>query len=828
MASKIENTLTKIFDKHRLVFWYDEQGEFTDEFTEVDIEGVHKLEVNNELSLKQQVTREHPKTKYLLYSRAAKPANTDNWLLDLVLSNYEFQTDKASVVLLDLGIDVELKGVVGEHIGFFQSAERTSALKALLTKDDDASSLRMKLLAVDASAEPEIHLVLFSLFEQLAANRSERWNLIVNHGLEGFFWKGMAKAFGYEANEPGLKDLLIEIFKANAPLGTTANLNQEALVFLNRWQDSSRFRTGFERLSVDIAHECNARQALNNLEQIDSLIGLDAYCEIDQKIIHELVHGLEREEIDTERARQIIEQRRGKYWYSQFENIYQTIDYGVAFLERLRKADLSIESFDDGLRKYQESLFLLDQLYRKFLYHHWKAEQVTLFSGLLDKVENFYSNSFLLKLNDQWQQQVDQVDRWGSSELIAQRDFYRKRVQPYVDKDKKLFVVVSDALRYEVAEELLDRIRQQDRFNGKIGCMLGSVPSYTQLGMAALLPNEELRIAKGTEVLVDGQSSQGTENRSKALRRHLPDGATAIQASDFLKLDTKNEGRQFMKDHQLVYIYQNEIDTVGDKRDTEGRVIRAVEDCLVNLISILKKITNINGTNVLITADHGFIYQNRPLEESDFVGIERTADMEVVNRRFVIGRDLGKVSGMRHFTSDQVGLAGDAEFLIPKSINRLRVQGAGSRYVHGGTSLQEIVIPVIEFNKIRKDDTEKVEVDLIAGNRQITSGQVTLSFYQMEPVGKKRLPRTLRIAFYSKTGDLLSGRQTLIFDFASDEARQREKKEKFVFAKEADNFSNQEILLKLEEQISDTNQYAIYKEPFSFTFKKAFNTDFDF
>jgi hypothetical protein len=44
------------------------------------------------------------------------------------------------------------------------------------------------------------------------------------------------------------------------------------------------------------------------------------------------------------------------------------------------------------------------------------------------------------------------------------------------------------------------------------------------------------------------------------------------------------------------------------------------------------------------------------------------------------------------------------EVQIPKSINRLRLKGSGSRFVHGGASLQEVVIPVLKINKKRQSD----------------------------------------------------------------------------------------------------------------------------
>ena len=125
--------------------------------------------------------------------------------------------------------------------------------------------------------------------------------------------------------------------------------------------------------------------------------------------------------------------------------------------------------------------------------------------------------------------------------------------------------------------------------------------------MAALLPHETLRIDETNTgvVLVDGNSSQGTENRRKILERALLGRATALQAEALLGM-TRDESRALFHEHEVVYIYQNRIDAMGDKRDTEEKVFEAVETALDELILIIKKLTAANVTNVLVTADHGF------------------------------------------------------------------------------------------------------------------------------------------------------------------------------------------------------------------------------
>lgn len=170
----------------------------------------------------------------------------------------------------------------------------------------------------------------------------------------------------------------------------------------------------------------------------------------------------------------------------------------------------------------------------------------------------------------------------------------------------------------------------------------------------------------------------------------------------------KEENRALTRDYEVVYVYHNRIDATGDKKETEDHIFEAVEATLPEIVNLVKKLANANPNNILVTSDHGFIYQHRVLEESDFASQEPVGDrIAVRNRRFILGKGLTETPSFKRFTADQVGLRGSTEILLPKSINRLRVKGAGSRYVHGGATLQEVVVPVTQINKKRQSDVRR-------------------------------------------------------------------------------------------------------------------------
>ena len=359
--------------------------------------------------------------------------------------------------------------------------------------------------------------------------------------------------------------------------------------------------------------------------------------------------------------------------------------------------------------------------------------------------------------------------------------------------------------------------------------MFGSLPSYTQLGMASLLPNGDLQISDNDTaiVLVNGQSSQGLENRKKILATgRTGDRTTALKAEELMGMD-KDQARALVRDHDVVYVYHNLIDAIGDKQVSEERVFEAAEDTIEEIVRLVKKLNGANAANMIVTADHGFIYQHRPIEESDFSSATVEGDTILFrDRRFILGHSLKGNHGLRRFTPAQADLQGSVEMLIPKSINRLRRQGSGSRFVHGGATLQEIVVPVVKINKKRQSDTSAVEVEIIGtSNQMITSSQISVRFYQVPAVTEKTQPRQLRAGIYAQSGELISDSHELVFDFRSDNPREREVPVRFLLSRQADN--DQEVILKLEERHGETSHFREYRTA-RYRLKRSFSNDFDF
>ena len=822
------------FDRHRIVFWYDAKQELREAFDEVSLPDVTKIEIqNDEFSVKHRILKQEPEQKFLIYKHGPEPEKlTDNWLLDVQMAHGVFQATQTQVLLAELGLDLGFADTLAAHEEFFRSKKRTEDLKAILDPEDDRITLRFKILLICTSSDQDIEGIIGSLFTERANQTDEIQRLLKRCNLEQFLWDQLERRYGYVTEEPSISDFALELFKSCFLIATggDAKLNSESQVLFRRWKNDKNNADTFEILSREFEEALNIKMTLAETD-FRKIIDVDLFEQIDRYILRSMASELAGQHLKRADVENWVRTRRKHHWYDTYRHVYEALFYASEFLNEIAQVSLGMDGFDDAISRYSKTWFKIDQLYRKFIHHLRKSNQPTLLGDIAEVIENRYENDYLLRVNDAWQTHVDRSTVWKSETIPSQKDFYSRFVKKLRDKDTKAVVVISDAMRYEVGEELLRRIREQDKFDAQIEPILSSLPSYTQLGMASLLPHEQLAIsdAEKAVVSINGNPTAGLENRKKVLAGNPQgDRTTAWQATDFLELKTIG-AKEIIRDHDVLYIYHNVIDAIGDSAKTEEKVFEAVEDALVELVTLVRKLTSANAGHIFVTADHGFIYQNRDLQESDYLSVKPEGD-EILfqDRRFILGRGLKEHPSFKKFNASELALDGDIGVLIPKSINRLRRKGSGAKYVHGGASLQEVIVPVLKINKGRQNDTALVDVSILTGaTKTITTGQLSVRFYQEEAITEKIQPRKLRLGIYALDGTLLSDTHELMFDMTSSNPRDREQKAQLLLSKAADAYNNKEVVMRLDEQHAGTSHFKEYKST-RYTIKRSFSNDFDF
>ncbi|MBL8027274.1 MAG: BREX-1 system phosphatase PglZ type A [Fibrobacteres bacterium] len=826
---RIHESLSRVLNNSRIVFWYDPERQWELAYESFSYEGVKKIKVEgNEFGTKVAIHKDLSQAQYLLYLPIARPIDSENWLLDLLLQSHEYKADRASLALQEVGLTYDLHYLVEAHLDFFRNQERINSFKKMLKSDCDPEIIRLKMMAVIAGAEPDVDQILHCFIRKAltAKGKDPASECFHSANLLAPFWKMVSTAFGYISEQPSIRDFIIALFRYSNPLDTGVTLDAHARVFMNNWKKNhdlgSTYRSWAERLEADL-HIIGHLETLHDVRLLEQA---DTFPSFDKFILDKLCQDF-MSDAPANGMLETIKLRRNSVWYENETDAYLAVEQAIKLREMIASAELTIESIEAGVARYMGSWYKIDMAYRSYCFHSRKYKHVAVLEKISELVEKFYLNKFLLPLSDFWGDNIRRIDNWSCSTLQPQSMFFDHFVKPYLEKKQKLFIIISDALRYEAAVDFSERFQSENRWSAEPLALFGALPSYTQLGMAMLLPGNERRVnwENGT-VDVDGKSASGIEGRKKILSAASHYRATAIQATEFMELNTKTDGRNLMRENDVVYIYHNVIDDTADSSVTEMKTSEAVIRAFDELDKLLKKVASSNGTHMLLTSDHGFLFQQSEVAIGDDLPLPLSSKVHYSKRRYLIGEDIKPNPNIKVYTASQLGHVGEWQAAFPLSMFRFPLQGSGKRYVHGGLSLQEILIPVVRIHKARNDDTEYIEVDLLRIPDRITTGQISLALYQTFPVSGKMLPRTIKVSVYAKDNTLLSESKSITFDSAEEDPRHRESVVVLTMSRAADDYNNKEVEIRLEETLAGTAQTVSYKKVTT-KLIKPFGSDFD-
>lgn len=849
MDIQVTTALRRIYDdeNHRIVFWYDGDREFEDTIAALVLDGVKiiRLDETGGMELKILLELEDAYGKYLLYAPFHEPAPNDDWLLDIRLYSRVFRADRASILLDELGLSNHaMRDHIGKYKAFF-SKDRLNRMKKWVQPGDSEKDLDMKMMAVLAKAEqPNAFSIVTALFADLAGEKLQNmlipsikaWNDIERYQLSPAFWDLAAETFGYGEKSPSLSDLLIRLLVTDFSHGLKADcpeplrhfvlsergLALNASVFLSQWRNDMTYYESYGSLSRRIGEELKIREHIGSFDEA-ALIDAMTFEVVEQRIVSCLRdHMTSKDPLNPESITDVIRRRRDGYWARPLFNTtdkgngyistYDALEAacGLLALREKQASGLSYPTAEAMYKAYREGLFEIDQTYRFF---QEAADQVELkgwdiLKGLRKVVEDCYS-WFIDQEALCWGSFIDTgakaglLHRWAMEGIRNQYAFYTGYVAPLLkgSNQGKVYVIVSDAFRYEAAEELTREINGKYRFKATLDSMLGVLPSYTALGMAALLPHESIEYKENAalEVLVDGQPTSSIEQRSKILSAQQ---GTAIKYEDLMAMN-KDQGREFVKPWRVIYVYHNQIDSVGDSASSESKTFAAVRTAIKDIYSLISFIINsLNGSMVMVTADHGFLYQDRVPEEADKSALsEKPAGTLKAKKRYVLGSALGDAPKVWHGdTKTTAGTDSAMEFWIPKGSNRFHFAG-GARYIHGGAMLQEIFVPVVTVKELtgqakERSAVRKVDVVLLGTVHKVVNNVERFEFIQTDAVSERALPRILTVSLRDGE-ELISDEVTLTFDSQSSSMDERKRSARLtVKAKQYDKKREYALVLR--------------------------------
>lgn len=791
MNQELVNGLRKLLSApnsvgRHIVTWYDEDGENAQYLDEIKAE-LGDVEIvaysDNPLFVRHYVLHEAVTDNIIIYRPTEQPDYASNQLLDIELANAHdvFIPDESTLTLTALGLSESYRNIVKSNSRFFKNQKRQRDVKKLFPVDEP-EDLQMAIYAALFGAEDKrLERVLTAIFVSYQQSREEFINslkFIDTNALAGL----LSDYFGMPVTDLEKLDslwdsVLISYFKSTLSEGVDlGRYNSYLLPNTGNVRIFTRdlmklFPDEYARFSMEASDRYGLDKVLAELT-LEDYIDCDAVEAVDNLVITKLIKLLSDKKDIAEQLRK----REVGFYYTAHQADYQMLAAANSFRLVARKliTELKTTDKDTAIKQYADELYKVDMAYRHFNFYYDRTSKTDEYMTLASEIEYLYGEEWMMKLVEKWEGSVSD-ENWTATKHPMLSEFYEKHLSPLDDKKDRVFVIVSDGLRYEVAKEIAEQPKLAAT-GGDVstGFVLSLLPSITPVGMAASLPHDTLEF-DGTSVLADGAKTDAS-SRDKVLKSANKDNL-AIRFED-VRAMKKSEWKPFFSGKKYVYIYHDKIDITGEHDDMAtfaacDSAVREITDLIADLH------TTFSGVNVLITADHGFFYETGTVESRRKMPKVPEADKQ--KARYAIANAPDK-NALNFRLSDM--FAGNTKYISTPHANVVFAkQGGVGRYYHGGALPQEVVVPVLNFKSSRTSVARgKVNITYVGISLKITNAITYLTFRQNEPVSTEKVATRYKAWFEDIEGAKISDEVTIIADSTEKDAGAREYREKFVFA----------------------------------------------
>lgn len=800
IAEKIQNIINQ--EKRNIVFYFDADGSQLEELPGIEALGIRVVVVQkNYFELKYQLEFEWQNQPVFLYHPFAKPSEKELRkypLLDLLTANTELSLDKASGFLAEYHLPDYHLPLVKHYLKQLNAKTFQKKLAPILDpsrfdKDNlirgfisitldfqtvvDKNSCMAKWLSL-ASDEKALTRIARTLKELEADADLLNWFYLLTNIKGSELNRDYASEIACKLKYNILTAYIDKPAKSDSysklKIERTSDLNR-VQVFFQDWNNHPTLKDFVEPVFSQLAEDINSS---NILEWYGPLQEYGYYSDdMVRVILSNLYNELETNPVKTKDD--CIKWQRSPALSNDFQNQISLI-YHIAYVYSILDSYKSFRfnKAEDFIREYTGELYKVDYNFRKGVIafdkvrdHLYEFEEVASaqFATLNQKYDRF-----LIELNVEWQKILSEINfNYRQIEVDKQYDFYQKNLHKF---EFKMVVIISDALRYELGYEIYNDLLVESKNNLSIDHCLASIPSYTNLGMANLLPNSGISVETAEPDLnfkIQEKSTVST-NRSAILQMTTPE-STAIDFSFFKKM-IKEERRAFFKNYKVIYLYHDWIDAIGDKKRTEHETFEASSKAVEDIKWMIKNISGELGiAHVMVTSDHGFLYNYTDLPESSRESLPKTVGYAKEHVRYVVAEEFeGKVDGYLMNMKDTTNINTTLKVAVPRAINRFRKQGnIGVQFVHGGSSLQELITPVIKFYKNKKESQQSVTFKRIDQTQFITTGSIKITLLQDQPVSNDFKSAEILFGLYNDIGELFSNEQEIQLTSTSNNPKER-------------------------------------------------------
>lgn len=878
------------FRTRRVVIWHDADGEFAERFEELSREGfdgagttdgvmpaqgdfarpVRFMEARDGVMFeaKRMIARGDTASDILLYRPRARGSVEGDWLADVELYADHFQADYLSLLADQLGATNPdaVREALGEHRVFFSAKDRVRKFSACMPAPATKEDIELGMLAATfGGASPDDASASFILRGTCTAllhdGPEELARLLDRYDAQGCLASFIARRTGFAGSlteRDSLEHLAAHVLLTAASCQNPAAMHgleshiaaaygPYCMTAVREWMQQGEGAVAdlFDICSM-VEDSCGLRARLKELS-LESSLQVDIFPCVNEVLIAGLLDSFAQGADRVADAREVLEARRGLAWYERLDcyfDILSAITDMRAFQQE-HASGFHVAYAKDVWHAYTQNWWRMDAAYRHLCcaYERCKLKGVEALEAAVHAAmkwaEGLYRNWYLVQSNACWTSAASAQWRdCGYVEGVDRQDeFYWQTLPAHAGAAKTCVVLISDALRYEVAQEVAQALERERGGSVASDSMQALFPSITEMGMAALLPHQGLTLDwDAATVAADGMPTVSTPQREAVLQKVEPT-ARAMRAEAYLELSAP-ERRALLKESKLVYLYHNKIDAVGEKMATESDVFEACKDTVEELVSITRRVClDAPSARVVITADHGFLYTAQELEEHQFlIKADLPDDPFLFGKRHVVlkqGKDTELPDDIREqfivMNMDNLGL-GRYVGLSPRETMHFKRPGGTHRYVHGGASLQELCVPVIGYRRLSAsskefEDTQKATLSVLSESRRITSMLFGVSLLQNEAACGKTLPCAYELCMTDASGNAVSDVVAVTADRQSENPQERVIKIRFSLKTECAFSSKETYFLVARDAQTGT---IVWREEYKINIAFAPGVDFGF
>ena len=456
-------------------------------------------------------------------------------------------------------------------------------------------------------------------------------------------------------------------------------------------------KEGYKTRAQEVEEELQLRDRVRTMKQLGAR---DTFACEERAFFDRMVELAKNGEIDA--AKEICQSRRKSIWLTREDRLaeWTLADRALDLLNAVAISSPPQASSMEALVSYYGSTGRdLDRFHRELEQaanqiveqHEGVDALLTLSRKAYAKTAESLQSDFI---------RLVQAEAWpvANGTMLSNRQLFDRKVAPLLEAGKRVAYFLVDSLRYELAVEIEKQLL--DRWRVELTPSCAQLPSYTEIGMASLMPEAEsaLSLEKTADTLVTtlaGKPATTPATRFAYLVSRKGDQCFDCDLEELLK----QKRPKFPDTTRLLVVRTRDIDLLAHQ--SPRHVLEVMPGLLRQIIQGLTKVADLGFERAVLATDHGFLFLHD--QEAGNVVPKPPGNWLVQKSRCLLGEGEANAPTLV-FKAADMGIPGPVRnYAVPRTLGAF-VQG--ELYYHEGLSLQECVVPcmTIELAPTEKPD----------------------------------------------------------------------------------------------------------------------------